>query len=303
MMKVFSFFFLIMCLSSNWLQAQTEPYDVTTYGCEAEAVPNVTLGAVGGFDTATPNGDGTVTLCLDLQNDLGIDPVTVSADFTASLYFDNGFNSAEFTTSNGQSVTGTTNPRGATTGGHFAYATLANDGSGQVCATVDGTADGLPNMSFFVTIEHGTLEGAGITATSFIDNEILKIDDNNQVECEVGVLSMATNGTAADQIDVDISFSISEVELGDTRTIDVAFEACGVTYAQTIDPEPLAGVPGVAILDVSLPNVPGDCTELSYSFCSNQGQQSFAIGGIATYYGCVPTCAEINCLGVSVTIE
>jgi len=294
MMRVISFFFLIMFLCSNCLYAQTDPYNVVNYGCEATEVPNITLGAVGGFGDATPNGDGTVTLCLDLQNDLGIDPATISADFTVSLYYDEGFNGVEFTTSNGQSETGTT-------GSHFAHATLANDGSGQVCATVDATNNGMDDTSFFVTIEHGTLNGAGITATSFIDNEIVALGGTQ--ECEIGTLSMATNGTAADQINVDISFSIAEVELGDPRTIDVEFEACGVTYSQTIDPEPLPGVPGVAILDVSLTNVPGDCTELSYSFCADQGQQSFAIGGIAAYYGCIAGCEDIECLGVSITID
>ncbi len=290
MKNIFNLLGILFCSSIPMILCgqevnQTEPDEIIVYACGSSSTPNITLAALGGFADITPNGDGTVTQCFDLLNDLGIDPATISNNIPISLYYDQGFNSVEFTTSNGASEIGATNPSVGITGDHFAYATLPNDGSSQICATVDATASGISEISLFATIEHGDFDG-GVTGTSFIDNEIFVGDTGGVGECEEGILPINSNGENGELMDINVRFSMSEVELGDPRMIDVRFEACGVIYEASLDPEPAPGVPGVAILNLSLTDVPADCQELQYLLCSNQGGQSFGVGGIAAYYDC-----------------
>lgn len=257
------------------------------FDCSNTDNPNVTLLAIGGFDETTPNGDGTVTQCFDLLANYGIDPASISDSIPLSIFYDGGLNSALFSTSNGYSEVGQTNPLQGTVGDHFAFVKVPNDGSGQLCVTVDANNNALEEISFYATVEHGIFSGGGVVSTGFIDNEIIFNDDpGNDGECEIGTLPMASNGTASDLMDVNINFTISEVIEGDSRTITLIFEACGVMYNQSIDPEPVPNVPGVAQISVTLSDVPGDCDELSYSFCSDPGEQSYGVGGITIITEC-----------------
>lgn len=291
--KINSFFLFLFftVFLSNSMKAQLvfntgTQYPPEIYACGTANHPDVTLAALGSFSSVTPNGDGTVTQCIDLQADYGIDPTTVTDTIIVSLFYDLGFNSAEFSTSNGYTIPALTNPPQGGTYDHFAYGLLPNDGSGQICVTVDATNAGMHDVSFYATIPHG-MSSVGIVSTGFIDNEIINNDDpDRNSECEVGTFPIGSNGTANDLMDVTLTFTMSEVEMGDSRTISLTFEACGVIYDEVIDPEPHPSTIGVATISIDLLDVPADCNELSYSFCSNAGEQSYGVGGITIVNSC-----------------
>ena len=230
-----------------------------------------------------------------------------------TLYYDLNFTSVEFYLSDnpGNTFPGMTNPpsgAGGTVGDHFATAIIPYDGSDMICATATATtAGGAGDMAFFsnIPIENPDYCNATIFATA-IDNEILGSAALG-AECEAGTFDIVPTGDATDLIDIIVEFSISEVEEGDDRVITYMFEACGVVLEDDMfDPEPATGDNGFAIVSFTIEDVPADCTELNYEFCSPPGGQSFGIGGFTAEIQCVPICIASNdgpaCVGEPVQL-
>lgn len=241
-----------------------------------------------GFTDSSPDNEQCITLA-----DWGIDPTQVNQDFNVSLFFDGGLNSVTFTTENGQSVAGTI-------GSFFAEATLQADGSTFICATIDATNDNkAEDMSFFALIPEMTDEAqfgyAGLQEP--IDDEIFAQPCGSTAP--TGTIPIALSGNPADQFDIQIDIPVSEVELNDPRTITFHFTACNSTFSQSINPEPLIGRPGgFNILTATLEDVPGNCTQIDYEFCSNSGEQSYGVAFVLVKYEC-----ELGSIGSTVFMD
>ena len=243
---------------------------------------------------------GNNTVCIDLAA-LGINPNDVADDIRVNIYYDRGFNGVTFSTSNGATAVGTTNAPfgpGGTQGDHFAFATLPNDGSTMICATASASNAGLEDISFFGIVP---VFNSGFCNSSFggfvLDNEIF---NPSAGECEIGTIPLVPTGDGSELVDVTIEFSVSEVEPNDPRIIQAMFEACGVVIDEdAIDPIPTnPNQPGFALISFTLENVPSDCAEISYEFCSppsgggpnGESGQSFGIGILTATIECVPEC-------------
>ncbi|MEN0048852.1 MAG: T9SS type A sorting domain-containing protein [Bacteroidota bacterium] len=241
-----------------------------------------------GFEDSSPENEQCITLA-----DWGIDPTKVVQDFNVSLFFDGGLNSVTFTTENGQSVAGTI-------GSFFAEATLQADGSTFICATIDATNDSrAEDMSFFALIPEMTDEAqfgyAGLQEP--IDDEIFNQPCGSTAP--TGTIPITLSGNPNDFFDIQIDVPVSEVELNDPRTITFNFTACNSTFSQSINPEPLIGRPGgFNILTATLEDVPGNCTQIDYEFCSNSGEQSYGVAFVLVKYEC-----ELGSIGSTVFMD
>ncbi|MEM9848715.1 MAG: SdrD B-like domain-containing protein [Bacteroidota bacterium] len=245
---------------------------------ESDCNQNTDFTVIGtaGFEDSAPENEQCITLA-----DWGIDPANVNQDFNVNLFFDGGLNSVTFTTENGQSVAGII-------GSFFAEATLQADGSSFICASIDATNDArAEDMSFFALIPETTNDPQfGYAGRSeAIDDEIF-----NQpcgVSAPTGSIPINLSGNPNDLYNIKIDVPVSEVELGDPRTITFNFTACNSSFSQSINPEPLIGRPGgFNILTATLMDVPGNCTQIDYEFCSNSGEQSYGVAFVLLKYEC-----------------
>lgn len=254
---------------SDWLavpQSAMSMQNDTIFECDCdgsgEGIIPVLAGAAG-FTSSAPGNTQCITLA-----DWGVDPADLEIPIPVSVYFDEGFSAVTFTTENGASVVGTV-------GDNLATASLPNDGSSFICATVTVDTDNNANdVSFFAVLPNSPpgAEG-GFSAAGGIDDELV-----GNICAPVEPLALQLTGDPNDLVDLDISFAISEVNAGDPRTITFTFDACGVSSTQTVNPEPLSpDQNGFSIFTFTLPDVPGDCDEITYEFCSFGGEQSYTI--------------------------
>jgi len=184
-----------------------------------------------------------------------------------------------FTTENGASVAGVI-------GDHLATATLPNDGSTYICATVNAQDNTFASfMSFFGMVVHADPNATGgFAGMKGIDKEILNDCASTQT------FPININGLATDLYNLDFEAGISEVTTGDGRTLSFEITACGVVYTETVDLEPMMGFnEGFNVFNFTVPNVPGNCDEVTYEFCSNPGEQSYAVAFLSANYQCVPS--------------
>ncbi|MEM1326554.1 MAG: SdrD B-like domain-containing protein [Bacteroidota bacterium] len=249
---------------------------IGTFESRCNQDTDYTVVGTAGFEKDAPHNQKCITLA-----DWGIDPTQVSQDFHVSLFFDGGLNSVTFTSENGQSVAGVK-------GDFFAEATLQNDGSTFICATVDASNNNTAeDMSFFSLIPTANSNPRlGYTGKGTpIDDEIFNQPCGSTAP--TGSIPITLSGNPADLYDLQIDVPVSEVEAGDARTITLNFQACNSTFSQTINPEPLIGRPdGFNILTATLKNVPGNCTQIEYEFCSNPGEQSYGVAYVLVKYDC-----------------
>lgn len=300
----------ILCLVSFFCLVSTGISQTTTmqqfeFEGEAECGANIQYVTVagGGFSENT-------TVCIDLT-DFGLDPASIMGTIPITLYYDLGFTSVDFFTADNPTVLvpGVTNGTfgaGGVAGDHFAFAELPADGSTEICATVVvDNAGSAEDMGLFanIPINNPAFCNGSIFGTA-LDNEL--IASGGVPECAEGSFALAPGGSATDLINVNVNLGISEVIPGDNRPIEIYFEACGVIVSQTLDPEPPAGETGFAIVEFVIEDIPGNCTELNYEFCSPDGGQSFGIGGFSAEVQCPPSCIASNngplCGGDSPTI-
>ena len=236
------------------------------------------------FTATAPDNTRTI-----LYSDFGVDPATINGPVEVVVYFDNdAVTAVTFTSENGASVMGVV-------GDHFVTATLPNDGSSFISATATivatpgrTAAQNAVDVSFFGLVPTTTDINSGTAGILTQDIEIFN-------ECAPpGTFPVDLSGDPNETFTIALEIAVAEVEAGDTRTITFTFTACGQTFTETVDVEPLPNLAsGFGIYETSLTNIPGDCDEIGYEFCSGPGEQSYGVGFVAANYNCV-TCFQVD---------
>ncbi|MDA7502178.1 hypothetical protein N8482_02785, partial [Chitinophagales bacterium] len=256
--------FILLCSSTLTAQIILDfPCDPTGNGTEVDII-----------------GNGVVNnqSCASLA-DFGIIPSDVSGSYEVWFFqrYESFPATVTFTTSNGGSVV-VSDFIDAGGGGRYWKATLPNDGSGQLCAAASGSV-GTNAQGFAAYITHQP-EGSLGGQTAIFAPAVYLYHSGNGSDCYSVTVPLQDGGTGTK--DIDMTFTIADVEENDTRTVSFFFDACGVSAVHHDDIDPLLGSE-FAIVDYTLANVPKSCTSIDIEVCSitsENGQSIYPTGVI-----------------------